>query len=42
MARRVRDCMTRDIQTVSPDDTIKRAAVRMEALDVGPLAGVRR
>jgi CBS domain-containing protein len=29
--------MTRDIQTVSPDDTIKRAAVRMEALDVGPL-----
>jgi CBS domain-containing protein len=35
--RKVQDCMTREIETVSPDDTIKRAAVRMEALDVGPL-----
>jgi len=36
-ARKVQDFMTREIETVSPDDTIKRAAIRMEALDVGPM-----
>jgi CBS domain-containing protein len=36
-AKRVKDIMTSEIETVSPDDTLKRAAVKMEALDVGPL-----
>lgn len=34
---KIRDIMTRDVQTVSPDDTIRRAAQMMDELNVGVL-----
>lgn len=34
---KVRDLMTRDVQVVSPNDTIRRAAVLMDELNVGSL-----
>jgi len=36
-AQRVKDVMSHKVETVKPDDTLKHAAVKMEALDVGPL-----
>ncbi len=35
--QRVRDVMTRAVIVVKPDDTVKHAAIKMEAHDVGPL-----
>jgi CBS domain-containing protein len=35
--QRLRDVMTRDVETVAPGDTIRHAAEKMEALDVGSL-----
>lgn len=37
MAKKVKDLMRRGAETVSPDDTIKHAAVKMEACEIGPL-----
>src|SRR5437868_2384637 len=37
MAQKIKDVMTKGAQVVKPDDTIKHAAVTMEALEVGPL-----
>jgi CBS domain-containing protein len=37
MAQKVRDVMHAGAETVRPDDTIKRAASLMQAVDVGPL-----
>jgi CBS domain-containing protein len=37
MARKVGDVMTRGVEVVRPDDTVKHAAVMMEAHEVGPL-----
>src|SRR4051794_40412077 len=34
---KIRDIMTRDVQTVSPGDTIRRAAQIMDELNVGVL-----
>jgi CBS domain-containing protein len=34
---RIRECMTRDVQLVSPDDTIERAAQMMGSADTGVL-----
>ena len=34
---KIRDIMTRDVQTVAPADTIRRAAQMMDALNVGVL-----
>jgi CBS domain-containing protein len=34
---RIRECMTRDVQLVSPDDTIERAAQIMGSIDAGIL-----
>ena len=34
---KIRDIMTRDVQTVSPGDTIRRAAQMMDELNVGVL-----
>lgn len=34
---KIRDIMTRDVQVVSPDDTIRRAAQLMDDLNVGVL-----
>jgi len=34
---KVRDVMTRNVECVRPDATLKEAADRMKALDVGPL-----
>lgn len=34
---RLRDIMTRDVEVVSPGDSLEHAARRMEELDVGPL-----
>lgn len=35
--QRIADIMTRDVQTVSPQDTIQRAAAMMDELNVGAL-----
>jgi CBS domain-containing protein len=37
MGTKVKDVMHRGAETVRPDDTVKQAAVRMEACEVGPL-----
>jgi CBS domain-containing protein len=37
MARTVEELMHEDVQTVRPDDTVKHAAVVMEACEIGPL-----
>jgi CBS domain-containing protein len=37
MAQKVRDVMHAGAETVRPEDTIKRAASLMQAVDVGPL-----
>src|SRR4030095_3616599 len=37
MARTVKELMHEDVQTVRPDDTVKHAAVIMEACEIGPL-----
>ncbi len=37
MAQKVRDVMHAGAETVRPDDTVKRAASIMQAIDVGPL-----
>jgi len=37
MAQKVRDVMHAGAETVRPDDTVKRAASVMQAIDVGPL-----
>jgi len=37
MGQKIKDVMTKDAQVVKPDDTIKHAAVTMEAMEVGPL-----
>jgi len=33
----IRDIMTRDVECAWPDDTLQEAALKMKALDVGPL-----
>ena len=33
----VKEIMTRDVEVVSPGDTLEQAARKMEALDIGPL-----
>jgi CBS domain-containing protein len=38
MAQRVREVMTAGVETIAPDATVKSAAVRMETLNIGPLA----
>ena len=35
--RKVKDVMHRGVETVRPDDTVKHAAVKMEAYELGPL-----
>ncbi len=37
MDRKVKDVMHRGVETVRPDDTVKHAAVKMEACELGPL-----
>ena len=37
MAQKVRDVMHAGAETIRPDDTIRRAASLMQAVDVGPL-----
>jgi CBS domain-containing protein len=37
MAQKVKDVMHAGAETIGPDDTIKRAASLMQAVDVGPL-----
>jgi CBS domain-containing protein len=37
MGTKVKDVMHRGAETVRPDDTVKQAAIRMEACEVGPL-----
>ena len=37
MEQRIRDVMTTRVETVAPGDTIRHAAEKMEALDVGSL-----
>jgi CBS domain-containing protein len=35
--KKLKDVMTRDVEVISPEATIREAAARMKALDVGPL-----
>ncbi len=35
--KKIRDVMTKDIETIGPDDTLVEAAEKMRALNVGPL-----
>lgn len=37
MAKRIRDVMTRDVEVLRPQDTLRAAAERMLGQDVGPL-----
>jgi CBS domain-containing protein len=37
MARKVKELMHRGAETVRPDDTVKHAAIKMEACEIGPL-----
>ena len=37
MPQRLREVMTEGAETISPDATLKEAAVKMEALNIGPL-----
>jgi CBS domain-containing protein len=37
MARKVKDVMHRGVEVVKPDDTVKHAAIMLEADEVGPL-----
>jgi CBS domain-containing protein len=34
---KIKDVMTRDVETVRPDQTLQEAATKMKALDVGPM-----
>ena len=34
---KVSDVMTRDVEVVGPDATLREAAQKMKALDIGPL-----
>ena len=35
--KKLKDVMTRDVEVISPEATIREAAAKMKALDVGPL-----
>ena len=37
MARTVKELMHEKVETVKPDDTVKHAAIVMEACEIGPL-----
>ncbi len=37
MAGTLRDVMTRDVETVNPEDTLRECAEKMRALNVGPI-----
>ena len=37
MARMIREVMTRDVEVINPNDTVRDAAEKMRSLDVGPL-----
>jgi CBS domain-containing protein len=37
MVRTVKELMHPDVETVTPDDTVKHAAIVMEACEIGPL-----
>jgi CBS domain-containing protein len=37
MARMIREVMTRDVEVINPNDTLRDAAEKMRSLNVGPL-----
>jgi CBS domain-containing protein len=37
MARKIREVMTRDVEVINPNDTLRDAAEKMRSLNVGPL-----
>jgi CBS domain-containing protein len=37
MAQKIQDVMTRDVEVISPDDTLRSAAEKMRDRDVGPI-----
>ncbi len=37
MARLIREVMTRDVEVIGPNDTVREAARKMRDLDVGPI-----
>ena len=37
MAKKIREVMTRDVEVVNPQDTLRDAAEKMRSLNVGPL-----
>jgi CBS domain-containing protein len=37
MAKTIREVMTRDVEVVNPNDTLREAAEKMRSLNVGPL-----
>ena len=37
MARTIREVMTRDVEVINPNDTLRDAAEKMRSLNVGPL-----
>jgi signal-transduction protein with cAMP-binding, CBS, and nucleotidyltransferase domain len=41
MPQRLREVMTEGAETISPDASVKEAAVKMEVLNIGPLVVLR-
>jgi len=37
MAKKIREVMTRDVEVINPNDTLRDAAEKMRALNVGPI-----
>lgn len=37
MAKKIREVMTRDVEVINPNDTLRDAAEKMRSLNVGPL-----
>lgn len=37
MAKRIEDVMTRDVEVIGPNDTVREAAEKMATLNVGPI-----
>lgn len=37
MAKKIREVMTRDVEIINPNDTVRDAAEKMRSLNVGPL-----
>ncbi|QRN97529.1 CBS domain-containing protein [Archangium violaceum] len=37
MARKIQEVMTRDVEVINPNDTLREAAEKMRSLNVGPL-----